>query len=183
MHATKIHTRDLHFANNAKIYLDEDNEIPRGETNTKHYLSCSSIGYFENYCICHEVLTIWIHYLNNATETTMITPEQIDQNGLLLALSSAPHSIGVSMCYNKQSNGYKDSNSFNDILNISKIESNYYFADETYNTLNQVNLMFAQQIIITLSLLDCVCNSLSPFPVVNYFYLYYSQWQIFHLWV
>ena len=32
-HATKIHTRDLHFTNNAKIYLDEDKEFPSGEAN------------------------------------------------------------------------------------------------------------------------------------------------------
>ena len=58
-----------------------------------------------------------------------ITSEQIDQNGLLLALSSALHSIGVSMHYDKQFNGYQGFKlAFNDILNISKIESNYHFA-------------------------------------------------------
>ena len=129
-HATKIHTRDLHFRNNTKIYLDEDKEIPSGETNIKRYLRCSSIGYFENYRICHQALTIWIHYLkNNAIKTTTITPEQIDQNGLLLPLSSALHSIGVSMRYDKQFNGYQGFKlAFNDILNISKIKSNYHFA-------------------------------------------------------
>ena len=129
-HATTIHTRDLHFANNVKIYLDEDKEIPSGEANIKRYLRSSSIGYFENYRIYHQALSIWIHYLkNNGIKTMIITPEQIDQNGLLLALSSALDSIGVSMRYDKQFDGYQGFKlAFNDILNISKIESNYHFA-------------------------------------------------------
>ena len=47
--ATRIYTRELHFNNNAKVYLDEDNEIPSGEIGTNCYIRCSLIGYFENY--------------------------------------------------------------------------------------------------------------------------------------
>ena len=78
---------------------------------------------------CHQLLSLWIHYNDNAIKTTTITPEQIDQNGLLPRLSSTLNSIGVSMLYDKQINGYQGFKlAFNDILNISKIESNYYFA-------------------------------------------------------
>ena len=52
--ATRIYTRELHFNNNAKVYLDEYNEIPSEEIGTKHYIHCSLIGYFENYRICHQ---------------------------------------------------------------------------------------------------------------------------------
>ena len=127
--ATRIYTRELRFKNKAKVYLDEDYAIPSGEIDTKHYIHCSSIGYFENYHICHQSLSIWIHYDDNTIKTTRITPEQIDQNGLLPRLSSALNSIGVSMRYNKQINGYQGFKlAFNDILNISQIESNYHFA-------------------------------------------------------
>ena len=127
--STRIYTRELHFNNNAKVYLDKDNEIPSGEIGTKHYICCLSIGYFENYHICHQSLSIWIHYNDNTIKTTTITPEQIDQNGLLPRLLSALNSIGVSIGYNKQINGYQGFKlASNDILNISKIESNYHFA-------------------------------------------------------
>ena len=102
MNATRIYTQELNFNNNAKVYLDEDNEIPSGEIGTKRYICCLSIGYFENYLIC---------------------------NGLLPRLSSARNSIEVLMLYNKQINGYQGFKvAFNNILNISKIESNYHFA-------------------------------------------------------
>ena len=83
VNATRIYTRELHFNNNAKVYLDEDNEILSGEIGSKRYIRCSLIGYFENYRICHQSLSLWIHYNDNTIKTTTITPEQIDQNGLL----------------------------------------------------------------------------------------------------
>ena len=134
--AKRIYTRELHFNNNAKVYLEEDNEIPRGEIGTKRYIRCLSIGYFENYRICHQSLSIWIHYNDNTIKTTTVTPEQIDQNGLLPRLSSVLNLIAVSMRYNKQINGYQGFKlAFNDILDISKIESNYYFGmDDGYHS-------------------------------------------------
>ena len=46
--AIDIHMRELTFITNQKVYLDEDTEIPHGE-NIRHYLYCSTFGYFENY--------------------------------------------------------------------------------------------------------------------------------------
>ena len=43
-----IHTRELNFKNNEKIYLNEDMEIPAGK-GIKHHIRCITIGYFENY--------------------------------------------------------------------------------------------------------------------------------------
>ena len=46
--AIDIHTRELNFKNNEKIYLNEDMEIPTGK-GIKHYIHCLTIGYYENY--------------------------------------------------------------------------------------------------------------------------------------
>ena len=102
--AIDIHTRELTFINNQNVYLDEDTEIPCGE-NIRHYLRCPMFGYFENYRICHEQLSIWLHLNDETIKTTTVLPSDVDLNGLLPELTKQLSTIGVHLLYNKQING------------------------------------------------------------------------------
>ena len=45
--AMEIHTRELKFINNQKLYLDEENEILPVVKGQKRYVQCPVFGYFE----------------------------------------------------------------------------------------------------------------------------------------
>ena len=126
--AIDIHTRELNFKNNEKIYLNEDTEIPAGK-GIKRYICCLTIGYFENYQICHHTLSIWVYLRDGTIKTASILPSEKDRNGLLQELSKNLSTIGVYLLYNKQINGYQGFLlSLDDHMNITKIESSYHFA-------------------------------------------------------
>ena len=126
--AIDIHTRELTFINNQKVYIDEDTEIPRGG-NIRCYLCFSTFGYFENYRICHKQLSIWLHLNDDTIKTTTVLPSDVDSNGLLPELTKQLSTIGVHLLYNKQINGYQGFMlSFRDYATILRIELNYYFA-------------------------------------------------------
>ena len=120
--AIDIHTRELTFINNQKVYLDEDREIPRGE-NMRRYLCCSTFVYFENYQICHKQLSIWLHVSDDTIKTTTVLPSGVDSNGLWPELTKQLSTIGVHLLYNKQINGYQGfALSFRDYATILRIE-------------------------------------------------------------
>ena len=81
-----IHTRELNFKNNEKIYLNEDMEIPAGK-GIKCYIHCLTIGYFEDYRICHHTLSIWVYLHDGMIKSANSLPSHIDRNGLLPELS------------------------------------------------------------------------------------------------
>ena len=86
-------------------------------------------GYFENYRICHEQLSIWLHLNDDTIKTTTILLSDVDSNGLLPELTKQLSAIGVHLLYDKQINGYQGfALSFRDYATISRIELNYYFA-------------------------------------------------------
>ena len=115
-----IHTRALNFKNNEKIYLNEDMEIPAGK-GIKHYIRCLTIGYFENYRICHHTLSIWVYLRDGTINTASILPSDIDTNCLLPELSKNLTTIGVYLPYNELINGYQGFLlSLDDHMNITK---------------------------------------------------------------
>ena len=123
-----IHTKELTFINNQKVYLNEDTEIPHGE-NIKCYLRCSTFVYFENYQICHEHLSIWLHLNDDTIKKTTILLNDVDSNRLLPELSKQLSTIGVCLFYNKKINEYQGfALSFRDYATILRIELNYYLA-------------------------------------------------------
>ena len=99
--AIDIHTRELNFKNNENIYLNEDKEIPAGK-GIKCYFHCLTIGYFDNYQICHHTLSIWVYLRDGTIKTTSILPSDIDRNGLLPELSKNLSMIGVYLLYKKK---------------------------------------------------------------------------------
>ena len=99
--AIDTHTRKLNFKNNEKIYLNKDTEIPDGK-GIKRYIHCLTIGYFENYQICHHTLSIWVYLRDGTTKPASILPSDIDGNGLLPELSKTLSTFGVYLLYNKQ---------------------------------------------------------------------------------
>ena len=148
--ATKIHVRDLTFNNNRKIILTEDTRIPHRENNIKCYPRCLTVGYFENYHTCHQTLNVWVYYINNTTKATTITPSLIDEVGFLPAVSMSLATLGIHLHYSKQTNGYQRVRfAFNNLLGISKIESNYHFA-WIMELINRLNLGKTSQDKITI---------------------------------
>ena len=84
--AIDIHMRELNFKNNKKIYLNKDTIIPTGK-GIKCYIHCLTIGYFENYQICHHTLSIWVCLCDGTIKIASILPSSLDRNGLLPELS------------------------------------------------------------------------------------------------
>ena len=118
----------MQFKNNVKTHLTENTRILSSEVPVRRYVQYNAFGYFRDYRICHDTLTLTTSGIRGMQKIS-VTPQLIDQRGLIGALTSELSRLEVYLMYNNASTGYHGFIlHFRKFSQITKIECSYAFA-------------------------------------------------------
>ena len=91
------YVRQVTFKNNEKVHLDEDTAIPTSEIPVRRYVRCNSLLYPTDIPICNFNLPFTIVRESSSSCSILITPTEVNNNGLLTVVQSKLSTLNVQL--------------------------------------------------------------------------------------